>query len=128
LPHPKTIYIQRRTQSLDHNTNAAGRDVIRYTISKTALIVMFRLFISKSRSMNVTYAKRNLRRKFICRIIKTFIPERDLTYVTFLDVASPSYTNQDFLLTRRLIMVSTPPGTKDNLIIPKNSKIKACKL
>jgi hypothetical protein len=102
--------------------------VIRYTISKTALIVMFRLFISKSRSMNVTYAKRNLRRKFICRIIKTFIPERDLTYVTFLDVASPSYTNQDFLLTRRLIMVSTPPGTKDNLIIPKNSKIKACKL
>jgi hypothetical protein len=128
LTHPKTIKIQRRTQSLAHSINAAGRDVIRYTISKTALIVMFRLFISKSRSMNVTYAKRNLRRKFICRIIKTFIPERDLTYVTFLDVASPSYTNQDFLLTRRLIMVSTPPGTKDNLIIPKNSKIKAYKL
>ena len=100
-----TNHLQNRPSNVAHNTNVAGRGVIRCTILKTALVVIFRHFISKSKIMSVTYAIRNLRRNLICRIIKTFIPERDLTYVTFLDVACRFYINQDFLLTRRLIMI-----------------------
>jgi hypothetical protein len=76
----------------------------------------------------VIFVIRSLRRKFICRIIKICILAKDHTCVTSQDVANHFNINPDCPLTRSTTMESTLPSKKDNLRIPRNSKIKVLKL